>query len=128
MPHFSAIPVKVSSRNYHELQATLGEIQKVEFDKKDRARNAVKAFFILLAATFCAIFVPILHFILVPTFFMAMFIVSMNKYGEMSRNLGGSAECPKCHEVFVIEKSKYQARLTDTCNHCHDDLEILLSV
>jgi hypothetical protein len=118
------IPVWVTSRNDHELPATAGKIVKVEFDQKDRTKNAVKTFWMMLAATFCAVFIPGLHFILVPTLFVATFVVTMSKYGEKSRNTGGHAECPKCHQTFVIEKSGYQERLTDTCDHCHDDLEI----
>jgi hypothetical protein len=117
-------PVLITSRNNHDLLATPGTIVKVVFDQKDRTKNAVKMFWMLLAATFCAVFVPILHFVLVPSLFIATFVVTMSKYGEKSRNTGGHGECPKCHQTFVIEKSGYNDRLTDTCDHCHDDLEI----
>ena len=117
-------PVLVTSRNDRELPATSGKIRRAEYDQKDRTTNAVKTFWIFLAATFCAIFIPGLHFILVPSLFVATFVMTMSKYAEKSRNQGGSAECPRCHQTFVIEKSTDRERLTDTCDHCHDDLEI----
>jgi hypothetical protein len=120
------LPVSISSLNNRDLPATQGKITKVEFDKKDRTRNALRTFGMLIAFTFCSIFVPILHFILVPVLFIASFVFAMDKVNEMARNEGGSGECPKCHKPIEIVKSKYQERLTDTCAACHEDVVILV--
>ena len=119
-----SIPVSIYSRNNRELKETHGEITRINWDKTDRTKNAIKAFGMWLGLTFACIFVPILHFFLVPTLFITSFVLALEKLREEQRNAGGSGECPSCHKAFRIEKSKWQTRMTDTCDECHDDFEI----
>jgi hypothetical protein len=118
------IPVSLIARNYRDLPATPGTITKVEFDKKERTQNAIKTFGILIALTFCAIFVPIAHFFLVPVLLIASFVIALDKLNEAARSEGGSGECPRCHQPVKIVPSKFSERLTDTCGACHEDVEI----
>jgi hypothetical protein len=119
------IPVVVHSRNNHELPETKGTITRINWQKTDRTKNAVKTFGMFIGFTFASVFVPIAHFILVPSLFITSFVLAMDKLREEHRSAGGSGECPKCHKTFTIEKTKWQERYTDTCQFCHDDLEIL---
>jgi hypothetical protein len=120
------IPVTISSRNNRDLPPTAGTITQVEFDKKERTENALKMFGMLIAFTFGAVFIPIAHYILVPSLFIASFVFAMEKLGETRRSEGGSGECPKCHKSIRIVPSKYAERLTDTCAACMEDVEIHL--
>lgn len=78
----------------------------------------------LIAFAFCAVFIPIAHYFLVPGLFIASFIFAMDKLNETTRSEGGSGECPKCHQPVQIVASKYSERLTDTCGACHEDVVI----
>jgi len=118
------VPVSIHSRNNRELPATLGSITRINWDKADRPKNAVKTLVMWLTACFASVFVPIAHFFLVPTLFITAWVLAIDKSREEKRNDGGSGECPACHKTFVIEKSKWTDRLTDTCGSCHDDLEV----
>jgi hypothetical protein len=118
------IAVTIHSRNNRDLPETRGNISRINWDAADRSKNAVKTVGIGLGATFACVFVPILHFVLVPALFIATFVVAIDKSREHQRNAGGVGECPKCHKEFVIEKSAWKERLTDTCGNCHDDIEI----
>jgi hypothetical protein len=120
------IPVSVYSRNNRDLPATPGTISLVKYDKKDISKNTLKTFGMGIAFTFASVFIPILHFILVPSLFIASFVLAIDKSRETKRNQGGSGECPKCHKQFQIQKSKWTDRLVDVCGECHDDLEILI--
>ena len=118
--------VSIHSRNNRDLAATEGQLNRINWDAKDRTKNALKILFTLLGAAFACIFVPILHFILVPALFISAFVMAIDKFQETHRNAGGVGVCPKYHQTFEIVKSKWQERLTDTCGNCHDDLEILI--
>ena len=124
MPAFHNTLVTIQSRNNRSLPETSGEISEVSYDKTDRLRNALKTFGLWIAMTFMGIFVPILHFVLVPTLLITSFVLAIEKSREEKRNQGGSGECPKCHQKFEIQKSKWMDRLVDVCDTCHDDLEI----
>ena len=121
-----SIPVVVHSRNNRELPETHGTITRINWQPTDRTKNAVKTFGMWIAFTFASVFVPIAHFVLVPSLFITSFVLAMDKLREDHRSDGGSGECPKCHKTFTIEKTKWQERYTDNCQFCHDDLEILV--
>lgn len=125
MPTKSKVTVSIQSRNFRELPPSTGLITRVDFDKSDRTKNSMRFIGIGLAATFCAIFVPILHWFLVPVLFIASFVLGLDKLKEEARSEGGKGTCPKCHKEFPIEQSTYKDRITDTCSHCHEDVEIL---
>ena len=120
------IAVNVESRSNRDLPSTIGEISKASFGQIERSKNALKIFLIGMAATFVSIFIPILHFILVPSFLLATFYLSLGRLKEESRNHGGAGECPKCHKSFEIQRSGWAERFVDVCGSCHEDLEIRL--
>jgi hypothetical protein len=123
---FQDVAVSIQSRSNRDLPSTSGTISEVSFSQIERSKNALKLFGIGIGATFISVFIPILHFILVPSFLMATFYLSLARLREEKRNAGGSGECPKCHKNFEIQKSKWDSRFVDVCGSCHDDLEIQL--
>ncbi len=122
----TSFKVTIESRDNRSLTKTFGELTRLEWNAQEKLRNAARIFLILLGAMVVSIFIPMLHFILVPTLLIASFVVALDKLKEAARNDGGSAECPKCHATFVIQKSKWSDKFHDTCNHCREDLEIHL--
>ena len=120
------VPVKVYSRNYRELPPASGVITQIRWNAKDKPKNAIKTFGLFIALTFGCVFVPIAHYFLVPSFFILSFILALEKLREKERSLGGVGQCPKCGKEFLIVKSAWAERLTDTCNHCHEDVEIFI--
>jgi hypothetical protein len=122
------VTVPVISRNNRDLPATQATLNQVVWDKADRTRNALRTLGMWLIATFAAVFIPLLHWVLVPGLFIAAFVLGMDKFGETVRNEGGKGECPKCHQTFSVQASKWREKQTENCEACHDDLEIELGV
>jgi len=120
------IKLSVQSRDNRELPPTQATVTKVEWDKPERMKNALRTLGMMLVFTFVSIFIPILHFILVPALLIGSFVLAMDKMGETSRSEGGSGECPKCHQVFKIQPSKWGTRIVNQCDHCPDELEMIL--
>ena len=127
MAIISMVQVIIRSRNNRELPQTHGSVQRIDWETSDHPKNAAKFLGLGLAATFASAMIPLLHWVLVPVLFISTFVFSIEKFREKARNEGGQGECPKCHQNFVIEKSKWQDRITDTCGNCHDDLEVYLA-
>ncbi len=126
MPEIKNITVTIRSRNNHELPPAQGKIKEAHWSKADRTQNALKTLGLGLGLTFGSALVPIAHYFLVPSIFIATLVLSLQKTKESVSLLGGEGNCPKCKKSFVIEKSQYQTRFTDVCSECRDDLEILL--
>ena len=122
----SEIKLTVQSRDNRDLPVTQATITKVEWDKPERMKNAFRTLGMMLAFTFAAIFIPILHFFLVPVLFIASFVLAMDKFGEKTRNEGGTGECPKCHQTFKVQPSKWGTRITNSCDSCPEELEMIL--
>ena len=120
------ITALIHSRNNRDLPATQGSVTQVIWTKPEETRNALRTLGMWLGFCFCSIFIPIAHYILVPSLFITAFVLALDKLSEKKRSEGGTGKCPKCHQDFVIEKSKWNVRLTDTCGACHEDLEINL--
>ncbi len=120
------IKISVQSRDNRELPPTNAKVTKVEWDKPERTKNALRIFGALIAATFLSVFIPILHFFLVPVLLITSFVMAIDKMGENLKNEGGLGECPKCHQEFNVQPSKWGIRITNNCDHCHEDLEMQL--
>lgn len=120
------ISLLVKSRDNRDLAPTHATVTKVEWDKTERTKNALRTFGIMFAFTFASVFVPILHFVLVPSLFIASFVLAMDKMGEKVRSEGGTGECPKCQQMFKVQPSKWGIRITNCCDHCPEELEMVL--
>lgn len=118
--------VEIHSRNNRDLPPSKGQIKIVEWSKQERLKNAIKTLGMYFAFTCFSVMIPVLHYVLVPTLFVVMFIMAMDKYTQQKYNEGGEGVCPGCSEKIILEKSKFKERLTDTCGKCHDDVEILI--
>lgn len=116
--------VSVKSRNNRELPATPGKITRIDFDKPERTKNALRTLGMFLTATFIAVFIPIVHWFLVPILLISSFVVALDKLGEVSRSLGGKGECAKCHQPFSIQGAKWNDKYVENCDHCHEELEV----
>ena len=97
----------------------------MEWDKKERTQNALKAVGMWFGFTCFGVMIPVVHYFLVPTLFITTWVMGLNKLNETVVSEGGEGICPKCGQTFKIEKSKFGARLTDSCGKCHEDVEIL---
>ncbi len=120
------IPMHVHSRNNRDLPSTPGTLDQFEWTMPERVKNAGRTFGLFIALTFAAIFVPIAHYILVPSLLITSFVLAIDKYQQAKSFEGGVGICPKCKAEMKIQKSKFKERLTDICASCGEDVEVLL--
>lgn len=92
--------------------------------KSERVRRAftwLMAFWVL--AAFC-VFIPVLHFLLVPGFFVIGPFIAYGVYQQTETVLGGYGQCPRCHEDLPLVGGKAEWPLRDLCTHCHAAIKI----
>ena len=95
-----------------------GEVFIQQWTPQQRLLRALKAFFIWFFIALVSLFIPILHFILVPLFLLAAFVMGFIVYAHSSMVLGGTGSCPFCGAAMEILKKPNQWPLDDICDKC----------
>ena len=120
----NTMKMKVMFRDNRDLPATAGLITHVVWTESERFKNAFKTLGMWLLFTFLSVFVPLLHFVLTPALLVASFVLAINAFGEKERNLGGKAECTRCHKETIVQPSRQFERVVNNCEACGADLEL----
>jgi len=96
----------------------LGRVWVREFDAKQKLGNAFKKLLLFwLAAGFC-VFIPGLHFLLVPLFFILGIVAFRKTIKIDGRVLRGQTECPYCKAAVKISPSLLAWPLREICQGC----------
>jgi len=101
-----------------------GQIYFQVLDSEQRIRQAVKAWGLCWCAAVASVFIPILHFVLVPSFAIAGPVAGYMYYKREKIILGGIVSCPDCRQTFRLSVPSAPFPLWDRCSHCEHLLRI----
>lgn len=94
---------------------------------QERLKRSAKIFLVFFALAFFSIFIPILHFVLVPGFLLASiisFIILFNQSHFISLN---EFKCPKCHGS-LNQKDLYLKSINSStkvfCGNCRNNMRL----
>ncbi len=116
------LPVKITSDR--DGRTASGEIWIIEWDGRERLLRALKICGALWIASIASIVVPILHFVLVPLFFILGPGAAYLVFQQRSKILGGEGSCPQCQVSLRLEGGPLKFPLADLCTHCQTTLSI----
>ena len=105
-------------------QKGFGTVELQRWDKKERTMRALKTLGGCWGLAIFCIFLPIIHFIMVPLLILAGPIVAGWIYNQEQVILGGKGECPNCHKEIEIVRTAVKWPISDLCNHCNSELKI----
>ena len=109
------ISVTLSSSNEKK---TLGTAWIEEWTQRQRLKRALKALGISWGLGTIAVFIPGMHFILVPGLLIAGPFLAYNTYQIRNIISGGTGTCPQCGKSFSIVKAPLKWPLNDLCSAC----------
>lgn len=116
-------PVVVTSRN--DLgKITEGNIILAPLTMSERAWFGGKALGITYLITFFFVFIPILHFILVPAGLLIGVLIFFSQFSYRERVIKGSATCPICSQIFEMRAGLSKWPIRAICIHCCNDMKI----
>jgi len=104
-----------------------GHATIVFFDRRQRWRRALKGLGKWWAVALGSVFIPVAHFLLVPSFFLYGLLQFSSRLGtvELARDAEGT--CPDCGTAQRLELSaRWQAPQQVSCRHCHRGLTVQL--
>ena len=97
------------------------------YSRQERALKGIKTFFIFFTAAVVSIIIPVLHFVLVPAFLIAAFVMGYLKYKEMGSIDLSNLTCPECHKnlnekILAFKDEEFSGRLR--CYDCRKNIFI----
>lgn len=73
-------------------------------------------------AFFC-IFIPVLHFFLVPGLFLiGIYVFLKSTKFKFHISQSGSADCPCCHNQIELKELWFESQVRFSCQHCSEQL------
>lgn len=108
-------------------RSSRGEVIRVDYDAAERRLRGLQRGGIAWALAFACIFLPLVHFVLVPGFILAGPLVLFFYVNTPALIESGSGSCPDCGEVLEIAKTQAKFPLKDQCEHCQTPIKVFLS-
>ena len=85
---------------------------------QERLARAVRSFVTWSLAAGVSLFIPVLHFILVPVFILAAFFMAANALFDVFRIESGEAICARCGALNKIEPQVESYPIHIDCSQC----------
>ena len=94
----------------------------IDHAKRDRVRRAVLGWAACWGAAIAALFLPLLHFVLVPALLIAGPVLGMARLGEKRTITRISGPCPECGAALSLKPGGSAANVV-RCDHCRRPVE-----
>ena len=111
-------PHPINLRKYGELPTTTGTMEVYTFSTRERVLRALKFFFSFLGCAFVAVFIPALHFVLVPLFCILAPASAFAAFAQLKEVRSATGVCPYCEKTTNLRRAKLALPFRDSCEHC----------
>lgn len=105
-------------------QSTQGFVERRDFSTQERLRRMFKVGGLLFGAAFVAVFVPILHFVLVPVLLLCALVFGIATWMDKAEILRGEFNCPQCQKLNTLPRESESFPRTYRCQHCYFTLQL----
>ena len=96
-----------------------------EFSRDERVRRALKGLGKWWGIALASVFIPVAHFILVPSFLLYGVWQFAQRLGTTSRATGAQGTCPDCRTEQALElATQWRVPQPVTCRNCHRGLRL----
>jgi len=106
---------------------TSGEIVTTKLSKNQRMNTALKKLGIFWGIAIFSVFLPVLHFFLVPLFLILGVVFGMKSYNVDSFLESGNGSCPHCKEGINFKSNDLVWPILVKCHKCSRDLNISMA-
>jgi hypothetical protein len=107
------------------MERTYGVARVRERDPGERGARALKAAGICLGFAVLSVFIPIAHFVLVPSFLLAGVFFAFRRLRERASLVKLTGVCPRCREERTFEASgAFLPAMKTTCPVCSFSIDV----
>jgi len=98
----------------------------VEQTPAQRAMRVLMGLGFCWGLALCGLFIPVAHFILVPTFVVAGIVVALRRAREDRRLILVRGSCPRCGAQQEFRPGgRFESGRSIPCPHCHGNLTLV---
>jgi hypothetical protein len=95
------------------------------FDKQERVRRALKGLAMFWSAALGSVFIPVAHFLLVPSFALYGAYTFFERLGARQVVIAAEGICPDCGRSQELDiGSRWQLPRRFACRHCQRSLHL----
>jgi len=121
------LPSRVAAEFVYHDRTSAAAVSVVEHGSRDRALRAVKGWAGCWGAAVAAVFLPVLHFVLVPSLLLAGPLVALARWRERVTILAADGTCPACGAMqHARPRSAAAEHMGFRCDSCRRALELRL--
>src|SRR5262249_33361169 len=121
------LPSRVAAEFVYHHRASAADLSIAEHGSRDRALRAVRAWVGCWAAAVAAVFIPVLHFVLVPALLLSGPLVALARWREHVTILGADGPCPACGATqHPRPRSTASEHMGFRCESCRRALQLRL--
>ncbi|MCB0359520.1 MAG: hypothetical protein KDD44_07780 [Bdellovibrionales bacterium] len=115
------IPVEILTTAGRESN---GSVHQERWRSARRVRTAAKTMLLFLALAAVSVFIPGLHFFLVPGFLLAAFVGGGIAFSRGTTVAAKNVPCPNCGQMALFERENPKWPLHVHCEHCDAEMSI----
>jgi hypothetical protein len=109
---------------YHS-SATIATVTIRSFDRRERMRRAIKGLATFWGAAIGSVFIPVAHFLLVPSFALYGAFTFFERLGAKQIVTAAEGTCPDCGKAQTLDTSgRWQVPRNVACRYCQRALLI----
>ncbi len=101
-----------------EDRSSEGQVIRRDFSGSERILRALKVGGILFGAAVLTVFVPVLHFVLVPLFLILSLVFGITTWLAKGEVISGEVNCPSCGAKNVLRKAPESWPKQERCSGC----------
>jgi hypothetical protein len=105
-------------------KSTTGSIDIETWTQSERLKRALQFSAATVGMIIASIFIPIVHFILVPGLVIALPFIFQSIYQSKAVLKTGSGTCPNCQQVMTIARGPVKSPIEELCEHCRRPVKI----
>jgi hypothetical protein len=107
-------------------QSSQGFVERRELQLPERLRRMFKVAGLLLIAAVIAVFVPLLHFVLVPILLICAIVFGVATWMGRAEIRRGEYTCPLCNKLNTLSRESDNFPRSTRCQHCYGTLHLSL--
>jgi hypothetical protein len=102
----------------HSNHEETGQVEVANLSTPERITIVATRSGIFLTLAAVSIFIPVLHFILVPGFIVAAVAAGLSSSRYSQKLTGGSVPCPHCKQLVTLKEMPLKWPLASICQNC----------
>lgn len=114
----------IANSNFDKIEYGLAEIRN--FSPCEILQKSIKQLVMFWGLAIVSVLLPVVHFILVPLFFVMGAYLAVRARKFKQEIISGSVNCPQCKQPVTIKKSPFLEEHTEICQNCTSVVKISL--